>query len=67
MDTNNLTACSICLRVLRGSVWVEPEQVIRELRSFALQEPPRFESALCTHCTQSIRSRRAQTREPIAA
>jgi hypothetical protein len=67
MNANSLTACSICLRVLRGSTWVEAERVIRELRSFALPKPPQLESALCTHCTESIRSRRAQTREPIAA
>jgi hypothetical protein len=67
MDDNSLLACSVCLRVLRGSEWIEPEQMIRELRSFALHDPPKLGSALCTHCAESIQLRRGQTRRPIAA
>jgi hypothetical protein len=67
MNANSLTACSLCLRVLRGSEWLEAEVVIRELRSFALPSLPQLESAVCTHCVEAIRGRRMQTPEPIAA
>jgi hypothetical protein len=67
MDTHTLTVCSICLRVLRGSEWVAPEPVIRELRTFTFERAPRLESAVCPHCDESIRRRRARTREPVAA
>jgi hypothetical protein len=67
MDDNSLITCSLCLRVRRGSTWVDAERVIRELRSFASEQPPRLESALCPHCAESIRSRRTRTREPVAA
>jgi hypothetical protein len=63
----NLVVCSICLRVHRGSEWVEAERVIRELRSYELEAPPRLRSAVCDDCAESILSRRAETDEPIAA
>jgi hypothetical protein len=62
-----LIACSVCLRVLRGTEWVEAERAIRDLRSFALPAPPRFESALCDHCTESIDRRRREPKETLAA
>jgi hypothetical protein len=64
---NTLVACSVCLRVLRGGDWVEAERAIRDLRSFALPAPPRFESALCDHCTESIDRRRREPKETLAA
>jgi hypothetical protein len=64
---NPLIACSVCLRVLRGEEWVEAERAIRDLRSFALPTPPRFESALCDHCADSIDRRRREPRETLAA
>jgi hypothetical protein len=66
MDSNFLIACSVCLRVLRGTEWVEAEDAIRDLRTFALPAPPRLESAVCDHCTESIRRRREEP-TPTAA
>jgi hypothetical protein len=63
----DLTTCSLCLRVLRGRQWVEAELVIRELRSYDLATPPHLRSAICDDCAESIFSRRAQDREPVAA
>jgi hypothetical protein len=62
-----LTTCSLCLRVLLGSEWIEADRVIRETRSFELEVPPRLYSAVCELCAESITSRRAQAPEPIAA
>jgi hypothetical protein len=67
MHDEKLTTCSVCLRVLRGAEWVEVEQVIKELRSFVLLVPPRLESALCPHCTESLHRRPAAAGERIAA
>jgi hypothetical protein len=52
-----LTACPLCLRALRGSVWVEAERAIQELRTYELEGLPRFKH-VCDHCTDSILSRR---------
>ena len=54
----DLVTCSLCLRVRRGSEWREAEQVIRELRSYELEAPPRLHSAVCEVCAESIFSRR---------
>jgi hypothetical protein len=67
MRANHLIACSVCLRVLRGTDWVEAERAIRDLRSFSHPAPPRLESALCNDCTESIRSRRGAPKETLAA
>jgi hypothetical protein len=58
-STIHLISCSVCLRVLRGSQWLEAERVIREIRSYELENPPRLASALCDICAESIFSRRA--------
>jgi hypothetical protein len=63
---SRMTTCSLCLRVLRGSEWVEAELVIREIRSYELEAPPRLEPAVCELCAESIESRRAQS-APLAA
>ena len=46
-DTN-LVTCSVCLRVRRGSAWIEPEDVITALRSYELESPPRLLPASAT-------------------
>lgn len=61
-----LVTCSMCLRVLRGSEWLDAERVIHELRSYELEAPPRLRPALCDGCAESIHRRRAEI-EPIAA
>jgi hypothetical protein len=63
----SLITCSICLRVHRGSEWTEAERVIREMRSYELDAPPRLQPGVCDDCAESIFSRRADDREPIAA
>jgi hypothetical protein len=62
---STLTACPLCLRVLRGTEWVDAETVIRELRSFEHEAPPRFEPALCPTCAIAIQLRRAEARAPL--
>lgn len=62
-----LTACSICLRVLRGSEWVEAELVIRETLSYELEAPPRLHPGVCDVCAESISNRRSRVSEPFAA
>jgi len=62
----DLITCSLCLRVLRGSEWMEAESVIREIRSYELEALPRLQSGVCEACAESIFSRRAQ-HEPVAA
>jgi hypothetical protein len=62
-----LTACSLCLRVMRDGRWVEAQTAIGELRSFEQQEPPRFKPALCPACEASLKARRLQVPESLAA
>jgi hypothetical protein len=57
-----IVTCSLCLRVLRDSEWIEAERVIRESRSFDHASPPRMVSAVCDPCTGAILSRRAKAR-----
>ncbi len=57
-ERTDLVTCSICLRVRRGSEWREAEQLIRELRSYEFEAPPRLHSAVCEVCAESIFSRR---------
>jgi hypothetical protein len=59
---SHLIACSRCLRVLSDGEWVRAETVIRDLRTFEHDMPPRFEPVLCPLCTFSIRLRRAEAR-----
>lgn len=63
----DLVTCSLCLRVLRGSAWVEAEDVIRETRSYELVAPPQLEPAVCELCADSIFSRRALAGDAVAA
>jgi hypothetical protein len=64
---SHLITCSLCLRVLRGSEWDEAERVIRELRSYELDTPPRLDSGVCEACAEAIFNRRAHEGEHIAA
>jgi hypothetical protein len=61
-----LITCSLCLGVLRDLEWMEAERVIREIRSYELEAPPRLQSAVCDACAESIWSRRVQS-EHVAA
>ena len=63
----SLSTCSLCLRTLRSGEWIEAETIIRELRSFEHQAPPRLKSAVCDACVESIYLRRAHVAEPLAA
>jgi hypothetical protein len=65
-DTDLIT-CSSCLRVRSGSGWIEAEQVIKELRSYELEAPPRLRPAVCEPCAESILNRRAEAAEAVAA
>ena len=62
-----LAACSLCLRVRRGSAWVEAEAAIRELQTYERPSLPRFEPAVCSDCLAAILGRRTQAEEAIAA
>jgi hypothetical protein len=55
------------MRVLRGSEWIEAERVIREIRSYELDELPRLRSRVCDVCAESIFSRRTSFEQPVAA
>ena len=63
----DLVTCSLCLRVRRGSDWIEADEVIRELRSYELPDLPRLQSAVCEDCTDAILDRRAGSEETVAA
>jgi len=65
-DTD-LVTCSLCLRVRRGSAWIEPEDVITALRSYELESPPNLLPAICDDCADAIFDRRARSEEVIAA
>jgi len=45
-----LVTCSVCLRVLQNSVWVDAVDLIRSLRTYELKVVPRLEPALCDRC-----------------
>lgn len=64
---NGLVACSLCLRVRRDSAWVEPEDVITELRSYELESPPTLLPGVCDDCADAIFDRRAPREEAVAA
>jgi hypothetical protein len=63
----DLVTCSLCLRVRQGSEWREAEHVIRELRSYELEVPPRLHSAVCEVCAESIFSRRVAEKSHVEA
>ena len=61
-----MVTCSRCLRVQRGSSWIDAEDVIRELRSYELAEAPRLRPGLCDRC-RGISSARRTRADSIAA
>ena len=63
----DLVRCSLCLSVRRGSAWVEPEDVITELRSYELETPPSLLPGVCDACADAILDRRARLEETVAA
>ena len=63
----DLITCSVCLRVLRSSEWIEAERVIREIRSFELVAPPPLLAGICDSCADAIRRRRTRAVEVAAA
>lgn len=60
-----LATCSICLRVWRGSEWIDAEQAIIELRTFAHGEPVRLAPGLCDDCREELAERRGLA-SPVA-
>ena len=63
----DLLTCSLCLRVLRGAEWTDAEQVITELRTYELAEPPRLRAGICGACAAAVARRRAGGDELRAA
>jgi hypothetical protein len=62
----DLIVCSICLRVRRGSEWLDAERVVREIRSYD-GDLPRLHGAVCDACSEAISRRRAAAQEALAA
>ncbi len=62
----NLIACSICLRVRRGSEWLDAEDVIRDTKSYD-DQLPRLRGAVCNDCAEAIFRRRADWENALAA
>jgi hypothetical protein len=62
----NLVTCALCLRVRRGSAWVDAETVIRELRSFD-RALPHLRPGVCDDCLAEVYVRRVPAEEAIAA
>ena len=58
----SVVACSLCLRVLRNSVWIAADEAIRRLRSYELPAPVLLEPGLCDRCSDAIRARRGEAR-----
>ena len=61
-----LIACSICLRVQRGSDWLEAERVIRDIKSYD-DDLPRLRGAVCNDCAELIVRRRADAADAADA
>jgi hypothetical protein len=54
-----LTACSLCLSVLRDGDWIDAADAIRELRSYDLPSPVALEPGICDSCRAALAERRA--------
>jgi hypothetical protein len=59
--------CSMCLRVRRGADWVEATDVIRQIRSYEFDAPPRMRAGVCEYCAAPIFRRRAEAQQRFAA
>jgi hypothetical protein len=53
-----LTACSLCLSVLRDGDWIDATDAIRELRSYELPSPVSLEPGICDDCRAALADRR---------
>jgi hypothetical protein len=65
-----LVSCSLCLRVLHDSHWIDARDAIRKLRRFELPTVVHLEPGVCDQCGELIARRRAsppQDRLPDAA
>jgi hypothetical protein len=62
-----MVACSRCLRVQRGSTWVEAEEIIKELRTYELVDPPRLRPGFCDYCAAALTVSRTAAPHSIAA
>jgi hypothetical protein len=62
----DLIACSICLRVRRGSEWLDAEHVVRDIKSYD-SELPRLRGTVCNDCAEAISRRRADREDAVAA
>jgi hypothetical protein len=62
----DLIACSMCLRVRRGSQWLDAAHVIRDIKSYD-DELPRLRGAVCDACAEAIARRRAHWEDAVAA
>ena len=60
-------ACSLCLRVLHESGWIDAHEAIRRLRTFAHPAPVGLDPGLCDHCLEVVAARRAEATPPIDA
>ena len=62
-----MVTCSQCLRVQRGSSWLEAEDIIAELRTYELVDPPRLRPGLCDRCTATLAAARTRSQHSQAA
>jgi len=62
-----MVTCSRCLRVQRGSSWIEAEEIIKELRTYELVDPPRLRPGFCDYCAAALAAARAAPAHPLAA
>jgi hypothetical protein len=62
-----LVTCSACLRVQRDRTWIEAEEIIKELRTYELVDPPRLRPGMCDYCNAALAAARAKRSQTIAA
>jgi hypothetical protein len=60
----DLIVCSICLRVRRGSEWLDAEDVIRDIKSYD-DQLPRLHGAVCSDCAETIARRRTVRQDAV--
>ena len=53
-ETLSLVSCSLCLRVLHDSHWIDPRDAMRMLRRLELSTVVHLEPGICDRCTQRI-------------
>lgn len=61
----DLIACSICLRVRRGSEWLDAEHVSRDVKSYDDELPP-LHGTICNDCVEATSRRRADGEDAVA-